>query len=177
MFFISFSVLFYVYASPEEVIGFIGVTNAYVFIFILAFLGGLTTFSGIPYHLFLITLATGDLSPLLLGSSAAAGVMFGDSTSYYLGYQGKTILPQNVQKVFYQVYLFSIKHPKVLPIFCFLYGSLVPFSNDFIVISAGLARYSFLRIMIPLGLGNLVFNISLAYISAYAYGFLQNIFF
>ena len=64
-----------------------------------------------------------------------------------------------------------------MPIAFFLYDSLVPLSNDFIVISMGLARYPFWRVMIPLGLGNLVFNISLAYLALYVYGFIKNIFF
>ncbi|MBU3956282.1 hypothetical protein KJ633_07460 [bacterium] len=146
-------------------------------IFILAFIGGLTTFSGVPYHLVLITLATGGLNPLLLGLATAFGVMLGDSTSYYIGYQGRIIIPDRLQKILQQVRYFGLKYPKILPLFFFLYGSLVPFSNDFIVISMGLSRYPFWRVMIPLGLGNLVFNISLAYLAVYAYAFLQGIFF
>ncbi|MBI2096770.1 MAG: hypothetical protein HYT40_01265 [Candidatus Sungbacteria bacterium] len=177
LFFVSLSLYLLIYSSPERIVGFIGVTNAYTLIFILAFLGGVTTFSGIPYHLVLITLATGGLNPLLLGFSAAGGVMLGDSTSYYVGYRGGAIVPQGVQKIFQQIYSFSSKYPKILPLFCFLYGSLVPFSNDFITISAGIARYPFWRVMLPLGLGNAVFNVSLAYLATYARDFLLGAFF
>ena len=175
--FVSLSFFLYVYSSPEKIVNLIGVDNAYVLIFILAFIGGLTTFSGVPYHLVLITLATGGLNPLLLGLATAFGVMLGDSTSYYIGYQGRIIIPDRLQKILQQVRYFGLKYPKILPLFFFLYGSLVPFSNDFIVISMGLSRYPFWRVMIPLGLGNLVFNISLAYLAVYAYAFLQGIFF
>lgn len=172
IFFVGLSVYFFIYSNPERIIEIIGVHNAYLLIFILAFLGGLTTFSGVPYHLVVITLATGGLDPLFLGLSAASGVMIGDSTSYYVGYRGGSIAPESVQKLFQRIYLFSSRHEKILPIFCFLYGSLIPFSNDFITISAGIARYPFWRIMIPLGMGNVIFNMTLAYLASNAYDFL-----
>jgi len=175
--FISMSFYFYAYSSPEEMISFIGVKNAYSLIFVLAFLGGMTTFSGIPYHLVLITLATGGLNPLFLGLSTATGVMLGDSTSYYVGYQGSVIIPGALQKILMIIRNFGLKHPKILPLFFFLYGSLSPFSNDFIVISMGLSQYPFWRVMVPLGLGNLVFNISLAYLATQAYNLLKGIVF
>ena len=173
--FIGATIFFY-YSSPDELILFIGVENAYLLMFVLALLGGLTTFSGIPYHAILVILASGGLNPLLLGVSAASGVMIGDATSYYLGYSGGTFVPQKIQKILQKFCNFCLAYPRLSPIAFFLYGSLVPFSNDFIVISMGLARYPFWRVMVPLGLGNLVFNISLAYFALYAYGLLKSIF-
>jgi membrane protein YqaA with SNARE-associated domain len=173
LFFISFSIFFLAYSSPEKLINFIGADNAYGLIFVLAFIGGLTTFSGVPYHLILITLASGGLNPFWLGLSASTGVMLGDSTSYFIGYQGRAITPVGWQKFFGKVYDFGFKHPALLPLLFFLYGALVPLSNDFIVISMGLARYPFWRVMIPLGLGNLVFNFGLSYFSIYAYNFVK----
>ncbi|HEY4503187.1 MAG TPA: hypothetical protein VJC14_02015 [Candidatus Paceibacterota bacterium] len=174
--FIGATVFFY-YSSPEEIIRIIGIENAYVLMFVLALLGGLSTFSGVPYHVVLVMLASGGLNPLLVGISAASGVIVGDSTSYYLGYSGGAIIPQGIQKTLKKFCAFCLARPRVLPIAFFIYGSLVPFSNDFIVISMGLARYSFWRVMIPLGLGNFVFNISLAYLAVYAYSFLKSVFF
>lgn len=168
---------FLLYSSPERLVGSIGVQNAYVLIFVLAFLGGLTTFTGVPYHPVLVVLAVGGLNPLLLGLSTAFGVMLGDSTSYFVGYQGGAIVPQGIQKFLARLLSFAMRYPRALPLFFFLYGSLCPFSNDFIIISMGLAHYPFWRVMIPLGLGNLVFNISLAYLATYAYQLLQGIIF
>ena len=175
LFFVGCSFFLY-YSSPENLIEFIGVENVYFFIFILALIGGMTTFSGIPYHLVLVTLAIGDLNPILLGVSAAAGVTLGDSTSYFVGHQGRVIIPQGIQKILGKISAFGFKHPRLLPLFFFLYGSFLPFSNDFIVISMGLARYPFWRVMIPLGAGNLIFNISLAFLASYAYDFLRIVF-
>lgn len=173
--FVSASIFFY-YSSPEKLILFVGVNNAYILMFILAALGGLTTFSGVPYHAILVLLASGGLDPFFLGSAAASGVMLGDATSYYIGYNGGSIVPQRAQKILQRFCAFCLARPNILPVAFFLYGSLVPFSNDFIVISMGMIRYPFWRVMVPLGLGNLVFNISLAYVAFHAYEFLKSTF-
>jgi hypothetical protein len=56
-------------------------------------------------------------------------------------------------------------------ILCFVYGSISPLSNDLITIPGGMARISYLKVMIPLGLGNIVFNITLCYLIVYANAF------
>ena len=163
--------------SADYLIETVGNDNAYILMFALAFAGGLSTFSGVPYHLVLIALAAGGLNPLYLGIVTAVGVSIGDSTSYFIGYEGRAILPNGIQKFFQKLIDFFMKRKKFLPIFFFLYGSLAPFSNDFIVISMGYARYPFWRVMIPIGLGNVVFNTMLAVLAIYSYSFLQGIFF
>jgi len=175
--FIGISFYFYAYSSPEKLVYFIGVENAYLLIFILAFIGGITTFSGIPYHLVLITLAAGGLNPVFLGTSTAFGVMLGDTTSYYVGYQGSAIIPRSFHRILDTIRNFSLKHPKLLPLLFFLYGCMSPFSNDFIVISMGLSRYPYWKVIAPLGLGNLVFNVSLSYFATEAHELLKGIFF
>ncbi len=169
---VSFSLFFY-YISPEGVIGMIGVENAYILMFILSLLGGLSTFSGVPYHVVLIALAVGGVNPFILGIVTAVGVMIGDSTSYYIGYQGRTLMSQRIQKVLEKLSYIKEKYPRLLPVIFLLYGSLLPFSNDVIVIPMGFLRYPFWRVIIPLGVGNIIFNIGLAVIAAYAYSYIQ----
>lgn len=177
IFFILFLSFFIFYSTPEKLVNFVGVQNSYAFIFLLAFFGGLTTFTGVPYHPTLVILVAGGMNPLLGGLVTSAGVMLGDSTSYLVGYHGRIILPTGLQKILKRLLKFFMKYPRALPFFFFGYGAIIPFSNDFIVVTMGLAHYPFWRVMFPLGLGNLVFNIGLAFLSFYAYGFLQGIFY
>lgn len=172
IFLFGFSITFY-YVTPADIIGFIGVQNAYLLIFLLAFIGGLTTFSGVPYHLVLIALAAGGLNPFLLAISAATGVMLGDSTSYYLGHQGRLLTSGRVAYVLERLSRIKERYPRLLPWVFFLYGAIVPLSNDVITIPMGLLEYPFWRVMIPLGLGNIVFNIWIALLAAYGFSFLQ----
>ena len=171
----GFSAIFY-YSSPYKTISYIGVENGYLIIFILAIMGGLSTFSGVPYHLVLITLASGGLNPLLLGTVTGIGVMLGDTTSYYIGYEGREIIPEKIRKYLNKMFSFGSRYPRTLPVFFLLYGSFIPLSNDFIVISAGLAKYPFMKVMVPLAIGNLIFNISLAYLGNYTYLLIQGLF-
>ncbi|MFA6094684.1 MAG: hypothetical protein WC757_02245 [Candidatus Paceibacterota bacterium] len=160
---VGLSVFFASYISPEQLITHIGINNSYLVISLLAFLSGLLTFSLVPYHVVLVALAVGGLNPLLLGLVTTIGIMLGDSVSYYLGYQGRVIIPVRFQSLFKKIHLFGTGHPRLFPFIFFLYGAIVPFSNDFIGISMGLIRYPFWRVIIPLGLGNLVFNSTLAF--------------
>ncbi len=169
---VTFSVFFY-YFSPEQVISYIGVENAYIMMFILSVLGGLSTFSAVPYHIVLIALATGGVNPYLLGGITAVGVMLGDSTSYYIGYQGQSLLSPRMKEVVEKLSMIKEKYPKLLPVIFLLYGSLLPFSNDLVVIPMGFLHYPFWRVITPLAIGNIIFNIALALLAVHAYGFLQ----
>lgn len=173
--FLTVSVVVNIFVSPEQIINTIGVNNAYVLIFFLAFMGGVSTFSSVPYHLVVVSMAAEGLSPFVLGVSAATGVMLGDSTSYYLGHTGSDFIPKRFEKFFFRLRSLITHHPKLFPWFCFVYGTFIPFSNDFITITAGLIRFPFWKVILPLGLGNLLFNTALALIAANSYGVLQGI--
>ena len=153
---------------PAEIVDALGIRNGYAAAFVLAFLGGLSTFSAIPYHLVVVMLGAGGLNPLLLGLSAGTGVILGDTTSYLVGYHGRRILPAQLQRAFQKFCGWCLTRPSwLVPGALFLYGALVPISNDFIVISMGLARYPYWRLIVPLGLGNIVFNVGAALVGAY----------
>jgi len=173
--FLIISIVVNFFVSPEQIINTIGVNNAYLLIFFLAFMGGVSTFSSVPYHLVIVSMAAGGLNPYFLGSSAASGVMLGDSTSYYLGHRGKEYIPKRFENFFSRLRALITHHSRIFPLFCFLYGTFIPFSNDFITITAGLMRFPFWKVILPLGLGNLLFNTSIALIAANYYTLLQGI--
>ncbi len=173
--FLGFSILFYS-LSPEVIIEYIGVENAYLFIGILAFLGGVTTFSGIPYHIVLMSLALGGLNPFILGAVTAGAVMAGDATSYYLGTQTRSLLSKRMDEWLESLRMVYTNYPRLLPAVFFLYGCFIPFSNDVITIPMGMLGYPFWKVIIPLGLGNLIFNTTLALLAVYAYNYLEYFF-
>mgnify|MGYP001589363658 FL=1 len=106
---------------------------------------------------------------LRLQAADASGVILGDSTSYYLGYQGAKLAPQHLAGFSEKIRALGERYHRFLPIFFFLFVALTPFSNDFIVITMGIAHYPFWKVMIPLALGNLVFSIGVAYFASSAY--------
>lgn len=164
--FVTFSTTFY-FLTPDEVLQYVGFQSAYLMIFFLAFLGGLSTFSGVPYHVILIAFASSGLNPLFLGLLATSGVMLGDTTSFYLGTQSKKLLSERMLSVLETLRKVENTSPRFMTIIFFLYGALIPFSNDIIVIPSGLLGYRFWRVMVPLGVGTLIFNVGIALIATY----------
>ena len=162
---------FFIYEFPPTlIVDYLGVSNGYAGAFVLAALGSLSTFISFPYHLIVVTLGAGGLNPFGLGLSAAAGVFISDSASYLIGYKGRDILPARMERIFQTLCGWCLTRPSwLVPLTLFSYGAAVPFSDDFIVISMGLVRYPFWKLMIPLGLGNIVFNTGAALLGAYGY--------
>lgn len=155
--------------SADDIIDAVGASNAYVLMFTLGMIGGFTTFTGIPYHLVLMSLAAGGLSPIALGLSTAIGVMLGDSTMYLIGNKVKTGLPPRIEATVEHLSERMAQHPKLVTPALISYGALSPFSNDFVVASLSMIGYSYWKTIIPLAVGNTFYNIVLAYLGLYAY--------
>lgn len=166
----------FAFSSPEALIDYIGIENGYVLVLALSFISGLSIFGLAPYHLALLALAAGGLNPFLLAFLATLGLGLGDSTSYLLGYHGRAVVPRRMERAVAKLSAFLEKHDRLLPAYIFLYGAAAPFSNDFVGVTLGLARYPFWRVMVPLSLGTLLFNTVLALSAPYAYELLLELF-
>ncbi|SFR04959.1 hypothetical protein [Poseidonocella sedimentorum] len=153
----------------EDLIDAVGATNAYVLMFSLGMIGGFTTFTGIPYHLVLMSLAASGLSPVALGVSTAMGVMLGDSTMYLVGSKVKSSMPPRIEATIEHLAERMARHPRLVPPALVTYGAVSPFSNDFVVASLSMIGYSYWRTILPLAMGNTLYNIALAYLGLYAY--------
>lgn len=161
------------FLPPATIINALGIQNSYLLLFFMAFIGGISTFVTIPYVFVMAGLAIGGLNPILLGLVAATGELTGDSTSYWLGYYASGFLPKPAQAWFNRLSTWYVKYPRLMPIIFFFYGGFTPFSNDFVTIPMAMMRYGFWKVMIPLGLGNIVYNVGIAVLSLYAYGFVS----
>ena len=155
--------------DTDAVIDTDGSNNAFLLMFVLGMVGGFTTFTGIPYHLVLMSLAAGGLNPVGLGVSTATGVMLGDSTMYLIGSNVKNSLSPRMQATADRLSGFLVAHPRLVAPILVTYGTISPFSNDFVVGSLSVAGYSYWRTILPLTLGNICYNIGLAYLGLYAY--------
>lgn len=155
------------YFSPMSIVQSLGVTNSYLFLALMAFIGGTSILLPIPYHIFTISFAAAGLNPFLLGIAAGLGALIGDSTTYYIAYRGHDIIPRK-NKFFNKIFDWLLnKKPFFLPIFAFFYAALIPLSDDIIMIPAGLAHYPFKRLIISLGLGKILFHTLLAFSGFY----------
>ncbi|NCU41165.1 MAG: hypothetical protein EOM19_00380 [Candidatus Moranbacteria bacterium] len=162
--------------SPEEIITWIGEENAYIALFFMALLGGSSVFIPFPYYLFTISFGALGLSPFLLGFVSALGAAVGDVTTYYFARKSRVIISSRMEKFFSRTLeVCTKKHPRLVPIFTFLYASFSPFPDDLIMVPAGLMKYPFKRLIVSLFLGKLVFNTLLAFAGLYGWGFVMNV--
>ncbi len=160
----------------QTIIDSVGTSSALLTMFVVAMVGGVTTFSGVPYELLLISLAYAGINPWLLGVVAATGILLGDSVSYVIGRQGGSLFSPRVHAFFMRISLFLETHPRLVFPGLVLYGAFSPFSNDFIMLATGLSGYAYVRTIIPLWLGNIVYHTILAYLGMYAYGSIMQFF-
>jgi membrane protein YqaA with SNARE-associated domain len=155
---------------PSQIIDRIGVTSGLLGLFLISFIGGTSILFPFPYYLVAITLAASGTNPLLVGLAAGLGVILGDSTSYFVGYTGKHVISNRLDKLFNRIREFCEKKGGwTLWGALLLYGTMVPVPNDVIVVSFGLMRYRFWSVMIPLGIGNILFNTWVATLAFYGY--------
>jgi len=170
--FILWSFILYNF-PPDTIIKFIGIDNSYIIVLVLGLLGGTSILFPFPYYLFVITFAVGGSNPILLGICTGIGVIIGESTSYFIGYHGRIIFSNSYQRKFNQLCTKcnQTKNTIILSIVLFIYGALVPFPNDFLILPLGAARYNYWKLIIPLGLGNICFSILLAFAGIYGWNY------
>jgi membrane protein YqaA with SNARE-associated domain len=169
--FLAWSLLLYT-ISPEEIVDKIGLNNSYLILFIMAFLGGTSIFLPFPYYLFTISFGAAGLNPLFLGISAGLGTLIGDTTSYYIAYHARVVVPRKYYSVFQKILDWTTKkNPAIFSLFVFLYASIIPLPDDLITVPSGITKYPFWRLAIPLGLGKITFNILLALSGFYGWSF------
>lgn len=139
------------------------VRYGYLGLFVFAFIGGTSTFLPLPYIFVTFTLAGLGLNPLFLGLAAGTGVALGDSVSYLLGRAGHHILKPKYENKLNRFFQWLERHPRLTPVAIFSYGAFVPLPNDILIIPLGLARYNYFKAIIPAWLGNVFFNVYIAY--------------
>lgn len=159
--------------SPQDIVGAIGVKNPYLFLGIVAIIGGTSIFVLFPYYIFTISFGVAGFNPFLLGICAGIGTLIGDSITYYIAYKGRQIATGKLASRFEKTFKwFMHEMPDFLPVFAFFYAAAIPLPDDFITIPAGLMKYPFKKLALGVGLGKVTFNTILAFSGYYGWGML-----
>jgi membrane protein YqaA with SNARE-associated domain len=113
-------------------------------------------FAGVPFILGGIR-ESGDgffvFDPWLLGLLSGIGATIGDMTSYVLGYYGRRLTDESKVQGFSK---FIAEHPRATPAVVFLLAS-TPLPLDPAVVSLGVARFSWWRVLVPSLIGEVAF--------------------
>ena len=154
--FLSFLVVWtflFLFISPQELISFLGIENGYLLLFLIASLGGFSSFTLGIFLTVLFTLVSSGLNLYLLAFVGGLGLCLGDSLFYLLGTKGRIILTARKQRWMEKLSLqIEKRHPFMIPFLIFVYIGFTPLPNDILMVSLGIVNYSYL----PLIIGNMV---------------------
>lgn len=159
----------------DTLLAYIGTDNTYLFMFLIAFLGSISTFASVPYPLILIGLVAAGMDPLLIGIVSACGVILADSFTFVVARKGRLLLSKKLEAAFLSLSIYIEKYPHLLKPGLVAYGTFAPLSNDFAVISLSLMKYNYFRVIPFLAIGNIFYNIGLAYLGVYAHSWITSL--
>lgn len=161
---LSWSVALYL-VSPDRIVAKLG-AHTLPAVFVAGVLGGTSIVFPFPYYLVVATAAAGGANPFLVGLCAGLGVIVGDTTSYLVGHAGRVVLPARASRpiAFVRRWVADI-HTVKFYAFLFVYGAAMPLPNDVVMIPLGAAGVPYWRVILPFGAGNIVFNMTVAWMT------------
>ncbi len=168
LFVILWSIILY-YHPPNEIVSMMGVRNIYIFIFTMALVGGVSTFTSTAFYTTLITISIGGANALWVAFFTSIGLTLGDVLFYYFGTKCKQCI-----KGKYGSYVDSLTEKmeqvddRITMILIFLY-SLTPLPSDIIAIALAIAGFPFKKMIVPLLVGNFVLILILVELSRLGY--------
>ena len=153
--FILFNLIFF-FVGPEKIVQFVGVENTYLLIFLIATIGGLSTFTGAFLFGSIATFAAGGAVPILLGIFGGLGIFVSDSIFYFLAFYGKKAIPEKWDSEIKKIEYWVEKRPSWLVLFLiYIYIGFTPLPNDVLMIILAISGYTYKKIVITLLLGSL----------------------
>lgn len=161
-FLVAWTTLLY-YVSPSEIVQAIGVRNAFLIVFLVSAIGGLSSFTAASFVLTVTTFAAGGANPYLIGLFAGFGAFLSDSAFFYAGVRGRKVLEEHWVKLAARIRTFVHAYPAwAVELLVFGYTGFVPLPNDPLTLSLALAKYPYRAIALPLWAGDTIFILIIA---------------
>ncbi|MFP4119020.1 MAG: hypothetical protein ACLFTH_03110 [Candidatus Woesearchaeota archaeon] len=156
LFLVACIYLLLVLIDPIDVVDSIGVQNTYLFLFVFAAIGGLSTFTVGAFYSTFVTFILGGSHPVLLSFAGGLGLLIGDSLFYVLGLGSRTSLSGVFKKSADRIsrWISGQKDPAIM-LFIFLYSAITPLPSDLLMISLSLVKYPYKKAVVPAVLGNI----------------------
>jgi membrane protein YqaA with SNARE-associated domain len=155
------------FVGSQSIIQSIGLSNIYLLIFIIAVLGGHSSFISASFFTVYISIASGMDNHLFFAIAGGLGLSIGDSIFYYLGQKGRNFETKKWQSIINKLSSWTKKQSVYLVGFIiFAYNAFTPLPGDILNIVLGLSGIKYRKIVIAIILG----NITLLYLVAYFIG-------
>lgn len=145
--------------GAREVVTYIGVSNTYLVVFLIAAIGGMSTFTGATYVSTMANFAAGGADPWLLGLFGGVGIFISDSLFYLLAWYGRQVVPNSWRSAI----RFLTKEIEELPIWAvmlgaYIYQGLSPLPTDLLMLALAFSRRHYYTLILPLLFGSLTFS-------------------
>lgn len=125
----------------------------------IAFISGFNVIVPIPAAVFLPVFLGGGLELPQTVIAMSIGMTMADTLAFLLGYHGRTAIENTkVKRMCRKLDALREKWSYAPVIAMFFYAMLVPFPNEVMALPLGLMGYKLRTVIIPLFLGNIVFN-------------------
>ncbi len=135
----------------------------YIGVLVVAIVSGLNVLVPVPAAAFVPVFAAAGLHIWLIIGVLVIGTTIADLIGYYVGRWSKEFVQEHYPKTFRKMKILDDSHHNwVLPL-VFVYAALLPFPNEAIIIPLALIGFRFRTFLIPLILGNIVYQTALAF--------------
>lgn len=164
VFFLLINLPFF-FIGSEEIVRWLGIENTYLVVFLIAALGGISSFTGTVWFSVLVGFASGGASPVILGIISGIGIFISDSIFYHLALYGKKSLPDSWQTRIRKILNFVHQTPSWIILgLSFIYLGFTVLPADILMIILALSGYSYRKIFPVLLLGSLVISLLIAHL-------------
>lgn len=156
------------FISPDEIIEIIGIENSYWVIFLVALLGGVSSFTSTSFFATFATFAAGGSNPFILAALGAIAMMIGDSLFFYLGVRGREALISKHEDKVKKLKDWLEERPEwMIPLIIYVYNGFTPLPADVLMIALALIKYPFKKIVVPMVLGHMTLLTTIGVLAYY----------
>lgn len=145
------------YYSTDEIIKSIGLHNGYIIAFVIAFFAGFSAFTALSFYSLLIASISAGLHPVVLALVTGISLSLGDMFLFYFGSRGRDLISGKMDKRINRLALYFQKHNLVkrIPLVSYLYISLIPLPNDWLLLFLASIKYPQSRLNLVIIFGDL----------------------
>ncbi len=147
----------------REMVQVLGIRNSYLIAFLFSIVGAYTNMTKITTYPLVVALALGHSQPLLVGLFAGLGLAVGDILFYYMGFTAREMTGGKTRARLEKL-LARLKRQSMVVVqaFIFLYVAFSPFPNNLLTGALAFTGYPFVRVLVPLVLGDLTLPVVIA---------------
>lgn len=165
---IFFGIIFaFFQIDGEAIVKGVGLEKGYFFLGALAFLGGISSFTGGIFLAIIATFTLSGANPLLIGLAIAPGMLFSDFVFYKLLERGKVLvkIPPKIEAWLGRVHNWLSRQPRHIFFMIITLGfGLIPMPGDIAMAFLVSVNIKFKKILLPFLFAHIIFGSLYAYL-------------